>query len=187
MANADAKTQARASLMTARILWASLLGATVMFLGVLLFLGPQQHREPVAAMLPAFGLVALTIAVLSFVLPQRLYTQALERIEIDVVERPGAQGSDVIPDRAAPARRVAKKPAKALRRAFGIYQTKLVLACALGESVAVFGFLLGFTGHPLLHALPFFVISWALLLLQFPTLAKILGPVEARIQAQIMP
>ena len=104
MANPDAKTQARASLMTARILWASLLGATVMFLGVLLFLGPQQHRDPVAVMLPAFGFVALTIAVLSFVLPQRLYTQALERIEIDVVERPSAQGSDVIPDRDAAAR-----------------------------------------------------------------------------------
>jgi hypothetical protein len=91
----------------------------------------------------------------------------------------------VIPSGHAPVRRVAKDPAKALRQAFAIYQTKLVLSCALADSVAVMGFMLGFTGHPVLHAIPFFVICWALMLLQLPTMAKILAPVEAQIRAEI--
>jgi hypothetical protein len=55
----------------------------------------------------------------------------------------------------------------------GLYLSALILSMALAESVAVFGLVLGLLGGPSTAVLPFFVASWILMLIQFPTQEKL--------------
>lgn len=49
------------------------------------------------------------------------------------------------------------------------YLVALVLSLALAESVCILGLVLGFLGAPATVVLPFFVVTWLLMLLRFPT------------------
>jgi hypothetical protein len=53
------------------------------------------------------------------------------------------------------------------------YMTSFILAIALAEAVAIYGLVLGFRGAPLNVVLPFFVGAWILMLIRFPTEAKL--------------
>jgi F0F1-type ATP synthase membrane subunit c/vacuolar-type H+-ATPase subunit K len=53
------------------------------------------------------------------------------------------------------------------------YVTGLVLAMALAEAVAIYGLVLGFQGAPFSVVLPFFAGAWFLMLIRFPTEAKL--------------
>ncbi|MFW2387175.1 MAG: hypothetical protein ACN4G0_02485 [Polyangiales bacterium] len=55
----------------------------------------------------------------------------------------------------------------------GLYMTALILSMALAESLAVFGLVLGLLGGTAIAVLPFFVASWILMLIQFPTQEKL--------------
>jgi F0F1-type ATP synthase membrane subunit c/vacuolar-type H+-ATPase subunit K len=46
--------------------------------------------------------------------------------------------------------------------------TELIVILALAESVAIFGLVLGFLGAPARVVVPFFAVSWFLMLLRFP-------------------
>jgi len=164
-------------LMTARILWGALFASTVMFL-VVLQVAKNPHPEPIPLMAPMLGLVALGIAVVSFLLPSYQLKTVLTRSNVVVTEEADPTASGIIPYRDAPKRRVFAKPEQALATAFMAYQTPLILGCALSESIALFGFVLGYLGHPPLVYLPFFVLAWGLLAVRFPTLARVRRPLE---------
>ncbi|MGB5696159.1 MAG: hypothetical protein WBM46_10935 [Polyangiales bacterium] len=53
------------------------------------------------------------------------------------------------------------------------YLTSFILAMALAEAVAIYGMVLGFKGAPSSVVLPFFVGAWILMLIRFPTEAKL--------------
>jgi len=58
-------------------------------------------------------------------------------------------------------------------RAAGAYLVALILAMALAESIAIFGLILGFLGAPPSVVVPFFVVTWILMLIRFPTQEKL--------------
>ena len=49
------------------------------------------------------------------------------------------------------------------------YITELIITLALAESVAIFGLVLGFLGAPARAVVPFFAVTWVLMLLRFPS------------------
>jgi len=49
------------------------------------------------------------------------------------------------------------------------YLTMLIVALALAESVAIFGFVLGLLGAPATVVVPFFAVAWILMVIRFPT------------------
>ena len=51
----------------------------------------------------------------------------------------------------------------------GALQTAFILRMALFESVALYGFVLGFLGTPLRTTLIFFVVAWLAMIAQFPS------------------
>jgi hypothetical protein len=53
------------------------------------------------------------------------------------------------------------------------YLVGLILALALAESVCILGFVLGFLGAPPTVVMPFFFVTWALMVARFPTQSKI--------------
>lgn len=53
------------------------------------------------------------------------------------------------------------------------YVVGFILAMALAESVCILGFVLGFQGAPPTVVMPFFFVTWVLMILRFPTQAKI--------------
>jgi hypothetical protein len=56
-----------------------------------------------------------------------------------------------------------------VKRSPDAYLIALVLALALAESVCILGLVLGFLGAPPSVVLPFFVVTWVLMILRFPT------------------
>jgi F0F1-type ATP synthase membrane subunit c/vacuolar-type H+-ATPase subunit K len=50
--------------------------------------------------------------------------------------------------------------------------TELIVTLALAESVAIFGLVLGFLGAPARVVVPFFAVTWVLMLLRFPSAEK---------------
>jgi F0F1-type ATP synthase membrane subunit c/vacuolar-type H+-ATPase subunit K len=54
-----------------------------------------------------------------------------------------------------------------------LYVTSFILAMALAEAVAIYGMILGFKGAPPMVVVPFFVATWILMLIRFPTEAKL--------------
>jgi hypothetical protein len=169
---------------TMRIIWAALFASTFMYLGVILFVVQPPESPPDPVMLPALALVAMAVSVASFVVPAAGYRQAVAASKIEVTEEtvpdPSRPESDVLPYREAPTitRKVAKKPKAALERAFMLYQTPFILSVALAEAVCLFGFMLGFLGVGLPFILPFWAMTWVLFSLRFPTLERVLGPLE---------
>lgn len=49
------------------------------------------------------------------------------------------------------------------------YVTELIVTLTLAESVAIFGLVLGFLGAPAHVVVPFFAVTWVLMLLNFPS------------------
>lgn len=175
----------QARLRTPRILFGAMFGATVMFL-VVLFVVERPESRPLDPMFPPmFAVVALAVLATSFILPAKQLAVAFKSRDLPVAEEADPEASDVIPYRDAPKRRVFANPKQAAARAFALYNTRFILEMALSESVALFGFVLGFLGHPLVVFLPFFVVSWVAMALRFPTPKKIFGPLERAFDARL--
>ncbi|MCA9595508.1 MAG: hypothetical protein KC776_19470 [Myxococcales bacterium] len=162
-----------------RILWGAIFGSTFVFVFMMLVVHPENPGPPPPMLPPMFALVALTTAVMSFVVPRVQYRQAVARVKLDTIEEMADAGSDVLPYRSGPKRRVFAKPDEARRKAFLLFQTPFILSLALSESIALFGFVLGFMGFASWIAYPFFGVSWVLFALRFPTEDKVLRPFEA--------
>lgn len=147
---------------TRRILWAALLASTFVYLLVLVVVAKAPHTPPDPILATVFAVLALGSVAIAFVLPSRLFAQGLATLRFETSEtgtfgdRPAGTRVFTSPDRA----RSAAQPA---------LQTTFVLRMAMLESVALYGFVLGFLGHPTFVYLPFFVLAWALMAMQFPT------------------
>ena len=60
-----------------------------------------------------------------------------------------------------------------VKRSSGAYLVALILALALAESVCILGLVLGFWGAPPSVVMPFFVVTWVLMVIRFPTKERI--------------
>lgn len=60
-----------------------------------------------------------------------------------------------------------------VRRSAGAYLVALILALALAESVCILGLVLGFLGAPASVVMPFFFVTWVLMVIRFPTKEKL--------------
>ena len=56
-----------------------------------------------------------------------------------------------------------------VKRSSGAYLVALIIALALAESVCILGLMLGFLGAPASVVLPFFAVTWVLMIIRFPT------------------
>lgn len=174
---------ANASIQTLRILWGAIFAATLLFLGVGLFSAQPSETYP-ATLGIVLAVAAMASAGASLLLPPFLLRQALGRAEVEVVEEPDPDADSLYRDQVS-TRRVFADPDAARSRAMQLFYTPFILGCALAESVAIYGLVLLFLGAPRAQALPFFVISWVLLLTRVPTEAKATAPLEAALGAKL--
>ena len=167
------------ALTTMRIMWASLMFSVCIML-VVVFIVPHEPVSAPAFYVPLFAAVALWCALLSFVLPKRMYVQGAKNQEIPLSPSqsfggmPGGMFQD-----AGPARKLPAHPDEARRHATVLFQTQFILSLALSEAVALFGFMLGHLGFSPVQFVPFFVVSLALMALRFPTEERIVAMFEA--------
>ena len=164
-------------LQTPRILWFSFLNATVI-MAVVAFIAKPDVQEPPALMLPILAGVALVSALLSIFMPRSQHRAALQRVQLRITEEIEPGGSDVLPYREQPKRRVFADPKDAERRAVRLFNTPFVLAMAFSESIATLGLALAMMGYPPTQAVPFFGVSALLVAVRFPTRNKVLRPLE---------
>jgi hypothetical protein len=143
--------------------------------------------EPMLAL--AFGVAALAVVVVSFVLPRRMLTMGLRQLELEVTESVAEQ-----PDRfggfyrnAAAKQRLFANPKQALARAFLAFQTPFILGLALSEAVTLFGLTLAVLGFAPPLCVPFFVVGALLVAIRFPTLAALQRAVEQAYGASLGP
>jgi F0F1-type ATP synthase membrane subunit c/vacuolar-type H+-ATPase subunit K len=171
-------------LQTVRILWFAIMASTAMFLGVLVKIKPVPLEPPGPQLLAVLAFAALATAVMSRVVPSIAARNMARQLSVpsktETIADPSRPVSEILPAGAAPTqtRLVPVDPALARQRAFMAFMTPFILSLALSEAVALFGFVVGFLGFGLALALPFFVLSWILIGLRFPTLERVIAPFE---------
>ncbi len=169
-------------LQTLRIICSAIAFTNIVYFGILFVVErPSELENPV--MLPAMGFVALSVAVMSVVFPSFMWKTALKSARV-------ASHEQEDPDSPSGFRktiRVASNPDQLMATLRAGYQTKTILGCALGESVALFGFVLGFLGLSIVMTLPFFLVSMGLILAHFPSEAKMLETAESVLEMRIIP
>jgi hypothetical protein len=151
------------------IVWWGIFGSAGAFLIVLATV-PRPDALAQPEMLPLLALVAASTCALGAILPGRIFAQALKGQQIDAIEVADphqAQGFGRVI-------KVPRQPEQAQRVVLGIYTTKTILGCALGESVSLFGLVLGMLGAPLPMCLPFFVAGGLVQAYHYPRLASML-------------
>jgi hypothetical protein len=158
-------------LMVPRILWGAILCSTFLFF-VVQFVVRQPGPVEAPLVIVLAGAAVMT-ALASIVLPSATYAVALRRLKLDSREEDDPSGMPGVTRR-----RVAANPDEAMRTAIRIFQTPFILGLALSEAISLFGFVLGFLGAPIDWVLPFFVASWLLIWMRFPTRERIFGPAE---------
>lgn len=162
-----------------RVLWFSLLVASLLYPCILWLVRSRglPPPPPPSVLAPALSGAALAAGVMSFVLPRVQLASALAPFASRVEQQAGAAPwpgyrSKVEGERVL---RLADADRRALAKA---YQTSLVIALALSESVALLGFVLGFLGFPAAAAAPLSVAGTLLIAARFPTERGVLGPLE---------
>jgi hypothetical protein len=179
----DAPTPAR--LTVPRILWAALLGSTLITLGVLFTLhDPQKMSEATMPVLSVLAAMALFSATTGSVMPGMLRKKALlaAKVAVEEVDDPNAVGSF----RATAAKvRVFANSTNARAVALRSYQTAFILGMAFAEGISIMGFVAGMLGAPVLYVLPFWVVTWVLMLIRFPTDKAVDEPLERAYGAKL--
>src|SRR5688572_12562121 len=159
-------------LLTPRILWFSILSATVVFLVL-----PVSQSDPAsgATLFLPLTLAAVGCGIASVILPVHLFKSGLKRLKIPTVEveDPARAFGSITPKR-----RAFRDPDLAEHAAFGVYRTSLTLGLVLAESIALDGFVLKFLAAGTKSVIPFFVASWLLILVRFPRRSAVMGPLE---------
>ncbi len=145
-----------AALRTPRIVWAAILGSTVMYFGVLVLLSGQWQGEapPVDPVLPlVLGGMSVVVAALVPVMRRAVMgTVAL------VAPPPGGMHAEVAEDA------LEDEISEALRR----YQTGTIVGMALSEAVVLFGFVLAFLTQDPLAYVPGWLVGLVLMGIQVP-------------------
>lgn len=148
------------------ILYAALFASTFVYV-LVLFVVKVDVVDPPPPILPmVLGVVALSVAVVSFVLPGITLKTAVRNLGLATRPAPnfGDQPAGTL---------VFEDPAEARRRAAPALQTAMILRLALRESIALFGLVVGMLGYGLVAASPFFVASWILFAIAFPSQASL--------------
>lgn len=181
MANA-----AQQRMTTLRIIWGAMLGSVVMF-GVVLFVVRGQGGTggtPDPILYAMLGIEGLGLAVASVVVPRFMFRKALTSQNIKIKDEPvpGAFGQY---REGASTQRVFADPRGAFLRAMTLYNTPFILGCALGEAVALNGFVLGFMGAPLEIAAVFFAVGLLAIGEKHPSIAFVTKQLEAAKDAKM--
>ncbi len=178
----DAPDVSPQRLLTARILWASLLLTNFIYLGVLAYLRSSRTPppEPASTLVMGLAVAGLANAVMSFVLPRSIHRRAA--LATGTETREGLMGDPLATQgfrTAAASGRVFSDDRAARRAAFQVFQSPFVVGMAMAESVSLFGFVLGFLGAEWAQVLPFFAVGIAAQAVRFPTLGRVEGMFEA--------
>lgn len=127
-----------------RILWVALFVSTLLYLVVIGLTTVEGEPHWQGLLLP-LAVAAVMMAGASLVAPRILLRQR------------SAQSTDE----------------SSSTQAAGAYLVALILAMALAEAVAILGFILGVRGAPVTVVVPFFAVTWILMLMRFPTQEKL--------------
>jgi hypothetical protein len=152
------------------ILWWGVFGSTWIVLTVLAVVPrPATLEQP--ELLPLLALVAVSTCAIGVMMPARLFkagvkAQGVRLVETTDPDQPQGFGQTI---------KVAAEPERAARMLVPLYATRTILGSALGEAVALCGFVLGFLGAPLLWCLPFFVGGWLVMGYHYPKKAVMLA------------
>lgn len=147
---------------TRRILWFALVFSTVIYLVVLRVAAPTPSTPPDPMMPIVLGICAIGSLAVSVFLPRQVRNQGFVNSKFEFRE------VGTFADLPA-GTRIFENPNAVRQRAAVILNTTFILAMALREAVALFGFVLGFLGHPLHVVLGFFVVTWAAMAIEFPS------------------
>lgn len=162
------------SIGTLRIVWAAIGFSQLLFVAIAHWVAPEQEA-PEPQLLFALGFAALSTAGASLVLPMVVFRAAVAKLPIERRE--------VADPEAPPGFRkviaVAAKPAAARSALLPPYTSRVVLGCALSESVSLIGLVLKFQGFGWIYAAPLFVVGITLTALQVPSLARMTKESEA--------
>lgn len=165
--------------MTPRILWLALMGSQGVYLAIVAIPGvidrPTTPGDP--TILVVLGGMAMLNLVMSFVLPAFFGNAAARQLRPALTDVPTAPVSASYRAPTGSSRGFADREA-ALRDAVRVGMTPFIIGLALTESIATFGLVVAFMGHPWLYYLPFFAVAALLMLARFPTEHTFLGPVE---------
>jgi len=177
------------ALRNVRIIWAALLVSSLLIPVVLYVVSraqpPQADLPPAGVLSAALGVTSLVLAVLSFVLPERLALAALKAAELEVVEE---VDPNVVPGfyrEGAPKLQVFASRERAEKVAGASYLTTVIMRSALRESIAMFGAVLLFLTHELPVAGAMVVLAVALLLLAWPREREAVGLLERAYGAKL--
>lgn len=147
---------------TRLILWGALLASTFIYLVILQVTphpAPEGGPDPMLPLILA--VVSVGLAVFSYWFPAQATKKALLAKNIPTEASPSfgdlPAGTKVFVN-SLTARDVARP----------LYMTPMIIKLALRESIAIYGLVLGFTGHPMRTYIGFFVIAWLLMLEGFP-------------------
>jgi hypothetical protein len=162
-----------------RILWAAFLMSQLMF-PVVAFVMPRPPTPAEPIVVGALGMLAVGLAVMSFVVPSRLRTLGLRRLNLEVSESVAADA-----DRfggfyrdAAAKQRAFVAPTEALARAYPTFQTSFIFSVALSEAVTMFGLPLAAMGFSPTWFVPFFVVGALLVAIRYPSAAALRQSLE---------
>lgn len=127
-----------------RVLWAALFASTLIYIVVLELTTLQSDVDWASLVLP-FAFAGVMTAGASLLAPRFVRKKPSG-------STPGGSSSS---------------------QAVGPYLVALILSLALAESVCIFGLVLGFLGAPATVVMPFFFVTWVLMIIRFPTREKL--------------
>ncbi len=161
------------------MVWYSLLVAVGIFYFLLIFLYSrgQLRPEDMQPHLPELLVVmAVSEAVMSFILPRRRLEAAIRALNIEVSE----EGGEIVGSfrESAVKRRVVVDAPAAVQRALPAYALAFRISVALPVSMSLLGLLLGYVGGSLPLASAFFVVALVLIAVRYPRVSAIVGAIE---------
>ena len=166
-----------ARLQTIRIVWMAQIVAGLMFLFMITsHIARAQGQEMPPHLPEMLAALALGIAVLSIVLPARIFDQGLRAMDVKFENEVGEPIGSF--RESAPTTKLVAKPHETVLAAFAPYQRPFMMGMALAQSINLFGFMLGFFGAPPYAYAPFFALGLGLMVWKFPRLTTITSALE---------
>lgn len=174
-------------LKTPRILWASLLFVSLFFCAASLypidpFLGASNIAFVAA---PGICFVALMDAVMSFLLPASILKRWGAAMASKVTTEPDPSAEPMFRE-AAPKIRVLRADKIVLRRYVAVWQTTMILACAMSESIAIMGTVLSALGFWPYWSAPLGIAGVVLVAIRMPSERAVLQSASKVLNAKFI-
>jgi hypothetical protein len=170
-----------------RILWASLLFVSGVFCAASFYplhqlVGDISMPFVVA---PMFCVVGLADAAMSFLLPAMGMKRWATSVSGSVTTEPDPDAERLFRE-AAPKLRVLRADKLLLRRLMAAWQTQMILACALSESVALMGATLSGLGFWPFWSAPLGLAGFVLVAIRMPSERSVLQTATKALDAKLM-